>query len=757
MRVNPQPILLSVFTTCATAGSMSDAMHIDPQALFTFAGALAIGVLLIQVAHRLYISPIILLLVGGILLGPEVLDVIRPTSLGNGFPVILALVVGIVLFEGGLSLDPKSYRSVSGEVKGIIIAGVLLTWGLTALCAWGIFRFPLTFCLLLASLAVITGPPIIGTIFKRLHVKRKLHVILHWEGVLVDPIGVFIALLCYKLVAYGGEATPSALWEFGQRIVGGALIGGLLGWGLATAIRRQWLFEDNLNIAALATAVGILALAEAWKHESGLLSVTVAGFVIGSQNLPEVKKLRAYKAELIEMLIGFLFILVAANLKFGRFVALGWRGGLLVLFVLFVVRPLVVFGSTRRSDLGTNDKLFLTWVCPRGLMAISMSSLFAISLSRNPAWAPMAGVLEAFTFGLVGVTVLLQGSTTRGVARLLKVLRPAQTGWMIVGAHRLAREIGLFIQQQGFYVVLVDQNVRNAALARRSGLPVVTADPVTLDREDYIECYGVGNLLAISEYDDHNALVCQHFRTEDPDLELYRWSEKAPEERKTTTPGLLIGRVVWRVLRLQNLRAMDLMENQKHLDVRRTTVKQMRHRDRVLMGRFGERLLPYVPQDMDGECEVITYQPFAVGIDIMIKPEWIRFTEAKNVDDIYDELLDCLKSDFPDLDTEGIHTNLIQREHEYSSLVGYDVALPHFYTKALSESVVLLAKLAEPISDIHSNQEVRYVFLLLSPEDQPKTHLQSLAEISRFIMDKENRQQLKDARDTEALVSIFFE
>ncbi len=739
------------------ADSSADASEVNIHVLLTFAGALVVGVVLIQVAHRLRISPIPVLLLGGVILGRNFLNLIRPSELGDGLPVIIALIVGIVLFEGGLSLDLKSYKSVSAEVKGIVIAGVFLTWWITALIIWFLFRYPLKFCLLLASFTVVTGPTIIGPLLKRVHVKRKLHIILHWEGVLVDPIGVFIALLCYKLVAFSGDGTTSAFMDFGTRVMIGAAIGGFGGLLLAQAIKRKLVSEDNLNIVALAAAVGIFSVADLWKHESGLLSVTIAGFVVGSHKLPELRKLRAYKAELIEMLIALLFILVAANLDFSKFSQLGWKGLLLVALVLFVVRPLVVFGATMQSDITTRDKLFLTWVCPRGLVAISMSSLFAISLSRMQGWTAMASSLEVFSFTLVAATVLFQGSTTKLVAKSLGVLKEAHTGWMIVGAHQLARDVGCYIQKQGIYVVMVDPDVRNCALSRRAGLTAVNADPVAMDRENHPECYGIGNILAVAEHDDLNTLVCQYFKTEEPDLNLYRWTDRSSGEESANDSDLHVGEVVWTVLQLSNLRALCLKENQQHTEVRKTTVEKLHHPNHVLFGKFGDQVLPFVPPDASGDCEVFIYQPFAVGIDTRIKPEWVICSDATSREAVYGELLGRLKNSYPELDIEDICTNLLRQENEFSSLVGFDVAIPHFYSDALTDSVVLLAKLKTPIKDMHSDDHVRYLFLVLSPEDQPRVHLQALSEISRFIMEEGNRKQLDEAESTEDLVGVLFE
>ena len=193
----------------------------------------------------------------------------------------------------------------------------------------------------------ITGPSIVGPMLQRIGVKSKLHHLLHWEGVLVDPIGVFFALLIFKFVQLGDQPDIMVpLKDLGLRLVTGAFFGGGGGLLLAYALRKKLVPQHNLNIFVLASAIGIFGISDLIIYESGLLAVTIAGFTIGYQGIPVVRNLRAYKAELIELLIGMLFVLLAAKLELSRFKELGWSGLIAVLAVMLVVRPLTVFVST---------------------------------------------------------------------------------------------------------------------------------------------------------------------------------------------------------------------------------------------------------------------------------------------------------------------------------------------------------------------------------------------------------------------------
>ncbi len=723
----------------------------------TFAAALVLGVFFVILAHKMRVSAIVVLLIGGILVGPQVMGkyaIIDPDNLQNGLSSIIALAVGIILFEGGLSLDPRGYREASREIKGILTVGVLATWGATALLIH--FARPesdWSFCLLAASLIIVTGPTVIGPLLKRIRVKKKIHHILHWEGVLIDPIGVFLALLCYEIVTLpGNSGTQDAFIHFGARIVIGIVFGVVGGFILTQIIKRKWVPEDQLNIFVLAMAIGIYAASDAIEYESGLLSVTIAGFFVGYMDLPEVRKLRTYKAELIELLIGLLFVLLAANLDLKRFTELGWPGLMVVLAVMFLVRPLNIFLSTMGSTMTRREKLFLSWIGPRGIVAASMASLFALTLDKKDHDG--AVFLEAFTYSVIAGTVLFQGFTAGFVGKLLGVLEPSPTGWLVVGSHRLGRTIAEFLQKHGAYAVLIDNNPRSYALARRAKLPAICEDALTVDTETTPELYGIGNVLAVTESDDLNSRVCVRFRNEADNMTLYRWSPHH-EDRKIKDSDLVAGESIWDVLQHSLLLAYEMGEGGT-LEELTVNASELRHPERVLMCEHNGQFTPYLPKDVEGECAVLMYQPFGLALDLNMKPHWLVYSKADSMPQLFEEMLNCLVADYPDLSVSEIRKNLIKQENEYSSLVGYGVALPHFHLDELKESVVIVAKLDNPLKDQHSGEPIRYVFLVLSPSDQPRAHLNSLSEISRFIMEEQNRERLEDVKTLNDLNRIFF-
>lgn len=495
-------------------------------ALLTMCTAISVGTFLIILSRKLSISAIVLLLLGGIGLGPEVLGIVRPASLGEGLPVVVSLAVGLILFEGGLTLDIAGYRAGSTMIQRLLSVGVAVTWLATTAAIWAIMDTDLSMALLTASLVIVTGPTVIAPLLKRIRVRPSVHNILHWEGVLIDPIGVFVAVMCFEWAV--DDSGGTALANFALRCIAGAGMGWLGGFLLNQVMRRRWVPEEMLNMLALAGALLIFGVTESLISEAGLLAVIVAGLLLGLKAPPALKEIRRFKADITDLMIGMLFIILAARLEFHQFVGFGWKGALLVGVVMLIVRPLNILASSWKLDLEWREKLFLAWVAPRGIVAGSMASMFSLRLKS--AGAEYAWLPETFTYSVIIATVLLQGFSAGPLSRLLGLTRVEPTGWLIVGAHPFARSIARFIADVAKqHVVLIDSNPHSVAEARGEGLLALQADARDITLQERVELSGVGNLLALTDNEDLNQVVCGCWADALGKAHVFRWARSAED------------------------------------------------------------------------------------------------------------------------------------------------------------------------------------------------------------------------------------
>ncbi|PKL35229.1 MAG: hypothetical protein CVV44_22910 [Spirochaetae bacterium HGW-Spirochaetae-1] len=726
----------------------------------TFVSALFFGIIFIIISHRLRIPAIVILLIGGILLGPSALGIklIDPSLLGSGLPAIIKLTVALILFEGGLTLDIKGFRRVSVEIKRALSLGVLITWLSSSIIIKLIFSFPWPFAILAGSLIIVTGPTVIVPLLKRINVNEKVHSYLHWEAVLIDPIGVFIALLAYEWII-GHDALLFLFF----RLVIGSVIGILSGIILTKVINRGLISHEHLNVFILSYALLIYAVSDMIIQESGLLSIVIAGFVTGYRDTPQLEEIKIYKAQLTELLIGLLFILLAANLDIDSFKKYDTvRLVLAVTAVMLIIRPLNVFFSTMgRKELSLREKIFLSWIAPRGIVAASMASLFTlnIKLHGRPEYSSLNDFLEAFTYAVIIGTVVFQGFTAKWIGNRLGVLKQIPTGWLVIGAHRVAQIAARFINENGVSVTLIDTNMHNIKRARQYGLTALSADALTVDPDEHPELYGIGNVLAITKNDHLNQLVCQRWKKLLKNPELYRWKLLHAHDHSVENKEELnaTGRPVWTSLELDKISTYNIEEDDFPVFTRELQERSIKHPERVLLFQKEDTLLPYVPDGFTGKCTCMVYMPFYVKLDINIRQEWIIYTASKSYREVLHELLIRLNLDFPRLNIENIEETIMKQEIEFSSVIGYATALPHAYIDGIDESLVLMAKTAKPVSCLFCHDDdVNFLFLVLSPKNKPDTHIRTLATISKLIMDEERRASLLKASSREDLINIFF-
>jgi NhaP-type Na+/H+ or K+/H+ antiporter/mannitol/fructose-specific phosphotransferase system IIA component (Ntr-type) len=716
--------------------------------LETLIVALTAGVSLLVIAQHLRIPAIVPLLIGGIVLGPELIGVIDPGVLGTGLNMLVAVCVAVILFEGGLTLEPEGFEKAPLVIWRLLTLGVLATWLGTTLLIVLLFDFTFSFALLASSLIIVTGPTVIHPLLRRIGVNERLHHILHWEGVLIDPIGVFIAVLCFEWFT-AGAFTMEALESFGLRVLVGMGFGIVGGYLLTATLQRHWVPREYTNIFVLAWGMLFFVLSDVLVHEAGLLTVIVVGFVLGLNRSEEIKQLKQFKLELTEMAIAILFILLAAELRMDVFLEFLARNGLwLVLGVLVLIRPLGVLVSTFGSQLSVRERLFLSWMAPRGIVAGSMASLFTLRLQDSGH--PEATFLQAFTFSIIGFTVIIQGLSAGKVAQLLNVKAEKRDGWLIVGAHLLSRRIANFIQKQtGTQCFLMDLNTEAARQAESEGLTVFRANALSQNALPPEYYPFVGNVIALTDNRDLNQLICERWAEVVGRDHVYRWT--AESERQEHRIGGL-GKPIWNNLpkptqieyAVRNREAVLVPANLAKLParLRRDTIPLVLHHGGRLQMRVSE-----LPTETEGS--VLLFRRKANYLSFYTYPEQVLVLSPMDQTQLFTTMVENARERFPQLSLGPLVEELLQREKAYPTRLSHDVAVPHAHSAQLREPLCVVALIREgiPWDTEEGSSLIRLVFMVLSPHDDPEVHLNLLAEIARVAAEGPVVQELL-ARET---------
>ncbi len=490
------------------------------------AGIIILGILAQWVAWKLKIPAILPLILIGLLVGP--LSTFFSSDgnqwllpIWNGeyglFPgenlyYFVSLAVGIILFEGGLTLRKDEISKVGGSIGKLISIGAVLTFIGAGIAAHYIFGLNWRISFLFSALIVVTGPTVIGPILRNIPLKKDVAAVLRWEGILIDPIGALVAVLVYEFISIEGDSgyTKQALLEFGKIILIGFAFGIAAGYALYFSIKKKFIPHYLANVVSLSLVMAIFVLSDLFAHESGLLAVVVMGMFLGNSDLPSLKELLYFKESLSVLLVSILFILLAANISLEDLMLVyNWKTAILLAVIIFILRPLTVFISTMGSSLKTNEKLFISWVGPRGIVAAGISSLFGSKLVSKDVIG--AEYITPLVFAVVLITVILNATTARIMAKWMGVFLTKSEGILMVGASKVSRLIATYLQKNDRHVVLVDSNKLNIDRAKELGLEAFTSDIYADDLTDNIELNDVGYLLAMTGNDEINKQAISRF------------------------------------------------------------------------------------------------------------------------------------------------------------------------------------------------------------------------------------------------------
>ncbi|HEY9742711.1 MAG TPA: cation:proton antiporter [Coleofasciculaceae cyanobacterium] len=461
------------------------------------------------IAEYLKVPSIVFLLMFGMLLGPDGFRLLHPQKLGVGLEVIVALSVAVILFEGGLNLDLRDLGKVSGSLRNLVTLGTLITLLGGGMAAHWLGEFPWSIAFLYAALVVVTGPTVISPLLKHVQVDRQVATILEGEGVLIDPVGAILAVVVLDTILNGGASPSEAIIGLTLRLGIGATIGASGGWLLGLILKRaDFISEELKNLVVLAGMWGLFGLAQMIRSESGLMATVVSGIVVGASALPEERLLRRFKGQLTVLCVSVLFILLSADLSIASIFALGWGSLFTVCVLMFVVRPISITLCTWNSQLNWRQKLFLSWVAPRGIVSASVASLFAILLTERGING--GDSIKALVFLTIMLTVFLQGLTARWVAKWLQINRHDEaTGAVIIGCNPLSRLIARLFQERGESVVLIDTDPEACEKAEQENLRVFQSSGLDIEVLEEAGLDSMGTFLAMTSNGEVNSVLAQ--------------------------------------------------------------------------------------------------------------------------------------------------------------------------------------------------------------------------------------------------------
>ncbi|MFF1905968.1 cation:proton antiporter [Kitasatospora sp. NPDC058218] len=463
-------------------------------------------------ARRLRIPALIVLLPVGFAAGALIDDVNPEQLLGPAFSPLVSLAVAVILYDAGLGLD---LARLKGHTRRVVVRliwiGVLITWLLGTLLAVPLLGMSRQAAVMIGAILVVSGPTVVGPLLGFVRPKDRLQRILTWEGSLIDPVGGILGALVFHFVVattdhHFGSAAAGFLASLGIGAAGG-VVGAALLWALFRVLR---LGEVLGTTAQLAAVIGVAALCDVLRDDTGLIAAVVMGLAVA--NLPgfDVPARRPFFETLVSLIIGLLFISISATVTPQSLRHVGLPALGLAAILVLAVRPLVAAASTLGTDLTHGERGFIGWMAPRGIVAAATASTFSAGLVAKGIGG--ASKILPATFVVIVATVTLYGLTAAPVARRLGVVRPSRSRPLLVGGDPWVVHLGVALRSARLEVLMWAGEKEQRERITQAGIELAPGELLAAATGGGAELEGITAVYFLTAEDDFNVLAATILR-----------------------------------------------------------------------------------------------------------------------------------------------------------------------------------------------------------------------------------------------------
>ncbi len=482
---------------------------------------------------RIRIPAIVFLLLSGFLAGP-ILGWIDPQYLlGDFLQPAISVAVGIILFEGSLTLNFKEVKKARFAIRHIVIIGAPVGWILMSLGGHYLGGLSWPVAITFGALLIVTGPTVIMPILRQARMNDRAGSVLKWEGIVNDPIGAVLAVLAYEYfhLTHAGNVSNSEFFThtIGMLIV--VVILSIVSGILLARILNRGLVPEYMKSAFLTSMVVILFIAcNNLLHESGLIGVTILGITLANLNVTSIDELKRFKETITIMLVSGIFILLTAQIDPNILFNIDWRGYSFIAAILFVIRPLTVIISSIGTTLTRNEIILASWIAPRGIVCAAVAGLMGPLLVQ--AGYPDGAQLLPLAFAIVILTVVLHGLTAKPLAKKLGLAHQDVDGLMIVGASEWTLQLAETLKKENIAVMIAGNTWHALKPARMADIPTYYGEVLSEETEYNLEMAQYNKLLAATGNPSYNTLACSHFAHEFGRESVFQVSTQDEEEHE---------------------------------------------------------------------------------------------------------------------------------------------------------------------------------------------------------------------------------
>jgi NhaP-type Na+/H+ or K+/H+ antiporter len=483
-------------------------------------------VVILSVLARLFggwakIPVIVPLLAIGVIAGESVTGIVNPKELfGDSFSPLVQIIVALILFEGALKLKFDQFpHEVRPAVLRLVTFGVLVTWGLGSLGAILILDLPVSISLLIGAILIVSGPTVVLPLLDFVKPPSRIRATLKWEGVIMDPIGAIVAVVVFGALVTNDGLTAFSIEQFFLTAITG-VASGLVFTALLVPILATHRFSGRDKVAAtLMMVIASFLVADLVFQDAGLAAALVMGVALANQRKVNISYIDAFKETLIPILLGILFVLLAANIDIDAVIALGLPGLALIAFLSFVVRPLAVL-TTLGLPISWKERAMMMSISARGVVAAATAPVFGLVLVDRGVKG--ADEIVPVVFLVIAGTVLVSSILSPLVGKRLGLSGKGAPSIFVIGTPEWAISLGKALTSVGTDVLFWTVGSDEARKVEQAGLTVLTKPIDPRDPESLSGLSDISLIAVASKDDSFNELFAFNLsETLEPD-QVYR-------------------------------------------------------------------------------------------------------------------------------------------------------------------------------------------------------------------------------------------
>jgi cell volume regulation protein A len=287
---------------------------------------------------------------------------------------------------------------------------------------------PVIVAMLLGAVLASTDPATLVPVFKQIKIRERVAQTVMSESAFNDAMGAIITFTVLGIAMGSGEfSLGDALLDLLKQSLFGIAIGGVLGYLAAVLIAHER-FNFLAEFAPVVTLMAVIGayMAADGLHSSGIMAVFVFGIMLGNVESLGFKRSKAESHQLEDYVMTtglimrmFIFILLGTQVNFALMNHYLYAGVAVVAIFMLVARPATVFLCAlpdRRAKWSFREMLFMCWTRETGVIPGALAGML-VGMK-----APGAQVIASITFIAILMTILIQATTTKWVAKKLGLL-----------------------------------------------------------------------------------------------------------------------------------------------------------------------------------------------------------------------------------------------------------------------------------------------------------------------------------------------